>query len=111
MPTLRDHVREALSTREPTESRAHADLKEILARSERRRLDWRWLALPAVALGALVLVFIGSTRRPSPTATLDPKPAPVVAAKSAGFQLYIHVAGEPEDRALAFELTSKGDPR
>lgn len=105
MPTLRDRVREALSKREPTELEARDDLDAILARSrgghgKRVRRTWPLLAAPALA-AALLTLYLAYPRRepltmPAPTATR-------------GVHLYLHVTGEPADRAMTLDLDSKGD--
>lgn len=113
MPTLRDRVRETLSATEPNEREARADLDAVLSGSRRRtRRAWVFVLAPALATAAIVLYL--AVPRGNPSATLAPAPSaastqkpPQLAAR--GVHLYLRVIGEPEDRAIAIDLDSKGD--
>ncbi len=98
MPTLRDRVRETLSEGEPSAREAKSDLDAVLERSRGARPRRSWgVALPvafACALGVWLLV-----RHP-----VLPPPPPV----AGGIHVYLHVRGEPEDRALALHLEARG---
>ncbi len=99
MPTLRDHVKETLAAREPDERAARADLAAVMTRIDRPRRRWLYPAIggPLVAAALVVLVLARRAPPPEPVAT--------------GVHLYLHVEGEPADRALAIDLTVQGSHR
>lgn len=102
MPTLRDRVRETLSAREPEEHEARSELAAVLARSSSKQKRRTWtLALAPVLVAAAVLLFFVVQRR-------EPHVALGVPARH-GVHLYLHVAGEPSDRATTLDLSFKGD--
>ncbi|MDB5217683.1 MAG: hypothetical protein JWO86_5610 [Myxococcaceae bacterium] len=103
MATLRERVREVLSAREPSEREAARDLATILERAKggrptRRRVAWPVLLAPALVAAALIFFLV---RR-------GPSPSVPVAAKT-GVHLYLNIAGDSADRAIAIDLDSKGE--
>lgn len=103
MPSLREHVKKTLGRTEPGEREARDELRTILARSRGELRPW-WRA-PAIALTvglavAAAVVFL--IRKPAP-----PAPAPIAAADH-DIHLYLHVQGEPLDKALTLDLRTKG---
>jgi len=113
MTTLRERVKSALSAREPSQGEAAADLDAILARARSRpRLGKLAYASILAAAAAIFLVAWLAVPRPTPVAGVPSPPSTSTASPAtAGVHLYLHVTGEPEDRALAIDLTSKGDRR
>ena len=106
MPNLRDHVRETLSAREPSDREARADLQAILDPSARRgRRVWPYVVAPALAAVAVIALVIGGLHEIRPI--VDPRATAHADAPEA-LQLYLRVDGEPAERALALELTVKG---
>lgn len=99
MPTLRDHVKEALAAHEPDERAARADLEAVMQRIERPRRRWIYPAIGGPLVAAAVVLLVVTRRAPAPE--------PV----AGGVHLYLHVEGEPADRALAIDLTVQGSPR
>jgi hypothetical protein len=106
MPTLRDRVRETLSAREPDEREARSELAAVLARSgskQRRRIWTLALPTPVFVAAAVLLYFVvwrGQPREPH---------VAIGVPRAPGVHLYLHVAGEPSDRAITLDLDSKGD--
>ena len=107
MPTLRDRVREMLSASEPNDREAAGELDAILssAHAKRRGRMWTLALAPVLVAAALLLYFLAFPSR-------DPHVA--VGGRSTqsgtrGVHLYVHVAGEPSDRAFTLDLDSKGD--
>lgn len=119
MTTLRDRVREMLSAREPNDREAAGELDAILSRAhaKRRVRTWTLALAPVLVAAALLLYFLAFPSRERQVALGDrsTQPATQAAAKAAaqgptrGVHLYLHVAGEPSDRAIALDLDSKGD--
>lgn len=101
MPSLRERVRTSLARTEPGEREARDELATILARARGEVRPW-WraplfaLAAAGVVAAALVLVV-----------RLPPRPAPP--PRDEALHLYLHVEGEPLDRALTLNLTTKGE--
>lgn len=103
MPTLRDRVRETLSAREPSHHEAAGALEAILSRSRRRRRMWPLVVAPALA-AAIVGLYLALPRREPQIAVGNHS-----AQSARGVHLYLHVTGEPNERALTLDLDSKGE--
>jgi hypothetical protein len=91
-PTLRDHLRETLDAREPSEPTTRADREAVLARVRPRRSPRPWAVL-AVSAGMAVVIGFVFWRRPPPAPTA-----------TQSVDLYLRVQGEPESQALTFHL-------
>lgn len=101
MPSLRERVREALARTEPGEREAHDELQTILARSRGEIRPWWHMPLSALTVGvvvvAAILVFVKTKSIPQSI------PAPSEEA----IHLYLHVDGEPVEKALTLDLATK----
>ena len=108
MPTLRDRIRDALSRRELSDREARGDLDAILAQARRKKsATWSLALVPAFATVAVIAYLVVFRNQQGPP------PAPLVADRSespSAVHLYLHVTGEPEDRAVSLDLDTKGDP-
>lgn len=96
---LKQRVRAALARTEPTDAEAKADLERVLTRARKPgRPPW---LIAAYAITAIALIALGVRQwRPRP-----PPPQP----SAEGVHIYIHVVGEPEDQALALDLSVRGE--
>lgn len=100
MPTLRDHVRNALSECEQTEEQARSDLKDVLARSRSKRAIRAWPYAASAAAALMLYVAVRRQERDTPQA----RPSGELTV------LHLRVDGEPEARALTLVLDYQGEP-
>jgi hypothetical protein len=103
MPSLREHLRRALAAKEPSPSEAKRDLERVLSRAkhgaERKPKAVPWSALvPVLAVAAGVAFYLRGRAGPDPSVA------------DRGVHLYVHLAGEPESQALAFDVDPHGEP-
>lgn len=107
MPSLREQVKKTLARTEPGEREARDELQTILAKSRGEIRPWWRAPVIALTLGVAVAVavvfFIRTKPSPAPVATTPPA-IPV----DQDIHLYLHVEGEPLDKALTLDLRTKG---
>jgi len=111
---LRDRVKDTLKRTEPGDREAHDELQTILARTRGEGRPWWRIPALATASGLLVagmiLVFIQATPpAPTPAPVSAPVPAPTPQPEAA-LHLYLHVEGEPLEKALRLDL-ALGKPK
>lgn len=108
MPTLRDHVRDALDAHQPSPEEARRDLEELSRKLSRRGAPrWPLALVPALAVAALVAFLLG--RRGEAPRLAERAIAPVAAPAPRGVHLYLRASDEPESRALRLDLVAQGE--
>ncbi len=104
MPTLRDHVKEALRAGEPDAPEAKRDLDLILARSRRKPRMRALVVLATTPVAAAAVVASVLVLRHPPG---EPQRKP--SARASGVHVYVRASNEPEASAIRLDLELEGE--